>query len=231
MLSARELCSRLSQILDDIPTPFLASNVLLPSNEPRGSTSSVDNHYLHYKLVSSVYRLAAFLGWLELYRQEIVFLNSGRDRTNAKLAEVLAALRDCLADGRLNTADDWESWHDRLLFREEQRAVGETMILREGDSRTIVGYAAFYRAFVEATRGEPGLPFPQWILAITSILLDLGLPAKDFRIERLRQLLLRLIQLIELLEDGALHDSLRKMRVQHQKPKLSPKPTTQRALP
>jgi len=105
-------------------------------------------------LLSTVYRLCAFLGWLELYRQDVTFLDTGRNSENQRLENALELLRDTLANGRLNK--DFVNGRDGLIFREEQRAIGEAMITTIGNSRFVLGYGTFCSLFAR-TPSEDGL--------------------------------------------------------------------------
>lgn len=71
-LSAIELCTRFTRICHKDPPDFLQSSLL--NTIPEGPTlnSAADPHYRRYTLISTVYRLCAFLGWVELYRQDDV---------------------------------------------------------------------------------------------------------------------------------------------------------------
>ena len=60
-----------------------------------------------------------------MYRQELVFVDTEHSKTSQLLEPKLLKIREDLADGQLNDAPDWPEWADALLFREEQRAVGE----------------------------------------------------------------------------------------------------------
>jgi hypothetical protein len=109
-----------------------------------------DPYFRRYRLVSSIYRLCSLLGWIELYRQDLVFLEARETKASENLDRAIYAIRGDLADGRLNAAPDWEDWRDALLFREEQRAVGESMIVTVGEIRVVMGYAQFSEPFPNA---------------------------------------------------------------------------------
>ena len=92
-----------------------------------------------------MYRLCAFLGWIELYRQDTTYLEP--DERSSGVERAIYAIRSDLADRNLSKAKDRASWHDALIFREEQRAIGESMIVTVGQSRTLMGYAEFTESF------------------------------------------------------------------------------------
>jgi hypothetical protein len=112
-----------------------------------------------------------------------------------------------MADGHLNDAHDWEEWQDSLVFREEQRAIGEIMIDAKGN---ILGYSAFCEKFQPKS---PIVPDP-WIRVAASFLLDLhgtNPEGKDFRRARCMLLVHHGISLIECLDSRHVNDRLRRL--------------------
>src|SRR6266496_797137 len=206
VLSARELASRLVEIWTEFPTGYLDRD-LWDVEDPFDLVNDTDNiHFQKYKLVSTVYRLCALFGWIELYRREVVFLNAGHDRKNKRLEACLHDVQSDLADGSWNGRDDWDEWSDRLIFREEQRAIGEAMIHGNGAERSIIGYGGFCAAiwggdaaFASAIR--PALMF------VTDTADE-----RDFRKLRFRELALHLIALIAELHDPRLPEHLQRWR-------------------
>jgi hypothetical protein len=75
-----------------------------------------------YAQESTLYVLAEFLGWLEILRREVQFLDLGDEEHTKRINRVLYGIRDLIAqnDPRFGSAF--------RLFRIEQRAVGELMI-------------------------------------------------------------------------------------------------------
>lgn len=204
VLSATELIHRLEEVEREYPPQFLRLAVKSLLADTPTDNSDTDAYYQRYKLESSIYRLCAFLGWLELYRQDLVFLDSGERIRNTNVEAVLKRVRSILGDGHLNAAQDWEEWSDALIFREEQRAIGERMIAVRRESRTVVGYAAFcelYRSGVEAT----------WFSIAERFLLDLR-EIMDFRRTRIRLVTMGLIDLVEVLDAGRVNQRLASLR-------------------
>ncbi|HEY4114037.1 MAG TPA: hypothetical protein VGM17_08250 [Rhizomicrobium sp.] len=141
-LAAEELANRLHEICVDYPTNFLGHDIRRLSARRLEKNSAADPYYRKYKFVSTVYRFCAFLGWLELYRSQVVFLDSGRRSQNRKFTAALHEIRSDLADGHLNA--NHETWPDHLIFREELRAIGEAMICQDGnENKNIMGYRRF----------------------------------------------------------------------------------------
>jgi hypothetical protein len=178
-----ELEKRVEFICEFYPTNFLRADVLDTHPAQLEANSADDPYFKKYRLVSSVYRLCAFLGWLELYRQDITFLDTGGQRANRRLEERLDRVGNDMAEGRLNTADDWPRWRDRLIFTEEQRAIGEGMIASTTSARFVMGYGAFSMLFDKAASDNS----LWWLRVARNFLLDLD-NVKDFRRERLNML-------------------------------------------
>ena len=116
----------------------------------------------------------------------------------------MECLECAIADGHLNTAEDWESWRDALIFREEQRAIGEEMITSQGDHRVVKSFGAFAAAYRSANK-------PDWFVVADRFLLELA-PARDFRQTRMRLLAAGLVDLVAQLEPSRMTDRLREIR-------------------
>jgi hypothetical protein len=166
-LSAVELCNRLTFICDKYPPDFLDSGLLAYTPAGPALNSAADPHSRRYRLVSTVYRLCAFLGWVELYRQDTTYLEAD-DGSGGRGDRALFAVRSDLADGQLKKARDWEAWHDVLVFREEQRAIGDSMIVTVGGARTVMGYGQFYDLFTASLPSSQA----QWLRTAAMFLLD-----------------------------------------------------------
>jgi hypothetical protein len=198
LLSARELCARLIEVLDQYPTVYLKQSVLEAAPACQEDNTIADPYFQRYKLVSTVYRLCAFLAWIELYRREIVFLHSGKDKHARLLEKRVEAIRGDLADGQLNTAPDWETWRDTLMFREELRAIGECIFQTTPTGSTVMGYGLFADKF----DGNGGKDRPRWVRVVLNFLLDLHDTGKDFRKSRIERLVVHLVDLMEGLDEA-----------------------------
>jgi hypothetical protein len=207
VLAAMELCNRLEEICKEYPTDFLKTEFIRGVAELPSRSSAVDPYYNRYKLQSSVYRLCAFLGWLELFRQDVVFLYDGKNRINRKVEEAVKGIRSDLADGHLNDAEDWKKWCDALIFREEQRAIGESMITVGTNGRVVLGYGEFSQIVTASPPSGKSL----WLKVATHFLIDLE-PYKDFRLIRMKRLIGHLVDLIEALDASRLSDRHKKAR-------------------
>lgn len=203
-LSAIELCSRLIFICDEYPPDFLDSGLLFSTPEGPALNSADDPYFRRYRLVSTVYRPCSFLGWIELYRQDTTFLDTNDGTSERPVDRAIQAVRSDLADGQLNKAEDWETWRDMLLFREEQRAIGESMIVSTGGARTVMGYAEFCESFP----GDANTSRAKWLSAAGRFLVDVQ-AAKDFRQTRMQRMIVHLVELVDVFSPARLRDKHR----------------------
>lgn len=90
----------------------------------------------HYARESTLYVLAEYLGWVELLRQEVQFLDLGSQERSRRLRAHLDTVRHVL----LGRRDD----PTLRAFRGEQRAIGELMITHDpAGQRQCIGFATF----------------------------------------------------------------------------------------
>lgn len=208
VLAALELCNRMDEIFNFYPPSFLNSDNLKQQAKFITIHTTEDLHFRQYKLISTIYRFCALLGWLELYRQEVTFLDSGRSRVNQRLENCFKHIRKDLADGDINKADDWDQWKDGLIFREEQRAIGEAMICGTGPSRAVMGYGSF-NELLDTTSGTIAFP---WIEIVQEFLCNHQAHQQDFREVRFRRLVVHLVDLVEVLDQDKVTDEMKKLR-------------------
>jgi hypothetical protein len=142
-LSATELANRFSELIEFFPTSYLSLKYLRSTASKSTINSDSDYYFRKYKLVSTAYRFCSFLGWLEIYRRDTVFLSSGDFEKDGQFDKCISKFRSALSDGQLNTFENWQEWSDYLVFREELRAVGESMAKSASNSYQIMGYADF----------------------------------------------------------------------------------------
>lgn len=152
-----------------------------------------DKYYLKYDLVNTVYRLCAFLGWLELYRTDPTFLR-GPEAESSRLEACFRDIRRHLG-GELDCPPSPRPCRDGFILEGDQRAIGEKML---STSRTdyVLGYAAFCEElFREPRRCNPTDAACRtsqnwWIWNATRFFVDLGRPGHgaDLSIVRLQRL-------------------------------------------
>ena len=205
-LSARELASRIAEVLDHFPTVYLNERVLASRPEKQVENSIHDPYFQRYKLVSTAYRLSAFMAWVELYRQELTFLHPGNNAHALTLERAVGLIRSDLADGQLNHADDWDKWKDTLVFREELRAIGESLIETRGSTRTVMGYGK-YCDQLEATTANA---VQRWSPVVLNFFLGLEMNGRDFRQTRMKRLFVHLVDLMRLIDHNSIEPYLEK---------------------
>ena len=88
-----------------------------------------------YAVENTLFLVAQFLGWTELIRQEIRFVDLASDNETRQLRE--------LQDSMYSEFQTDAYGKGFRLFAGEQRAVGELMIDRSGDAPRCIGFAAF----------------------------------------------------------------------------------------
>lgn len=144
-----------------------------------------------YARRSTVFVLAEYLGWVEILRRDVQFLDLGRSYVNRRVMEQLSTVGHALS--RV-TRDS----NELRLFRAEGRAVGELMVHPEGEPgrRRCLGFAEFcHRLDHDAVfRGW----FQRLLDDVDALAADTG-PAVD----RLADVQRQLIRLIDLLDPKA----------------------------
>jgi hypothetical protein len=136
-----------------------------------------------YARENTLYVLADYLGWVEILRREVRFLELGDEVANRTWTERLVAIRITLLSDRFSPRF--------RIFNGQQRAIGEIMIVADGDhgERPVtVGYAEFLarqrdpqfdrwfvdlRADVDALANEPHAGHEERLLALQHALVEL----------------------------------------------------------
>ncbi|MFC9425790.1 hypothetical protein [Streptomyces sp. NPDC056987] len=146
------------------------------------------DHEAHFVRRSTVFVLAEYLGWVEILRRDIQFLDLGRSRVNTQIMLQISRIGASLA--RIDTVSN-----ELRLFRVQQRAIGELMIHPDGEPgrRRCLGYAEF------CTKLEHDNDFAEWF---SVLLADMDRLAADTApaITRLQDLQTQLVTLIDLLD-------------------------------
>jgi HAMP domain-containing protein len=86
-------------------------------------------------LRTTVFRLAQYFGWTELLRRDIQFLSFSEDGDTRRVAELQRKIA-----GRFLTDGDGTAL---MIWSDEQRAIGERMIVEEHGKVLCMGYATF----------------------------------------------------------------------------------------
>jgi hypothetical protein len=104
-----------------------------------------------YAVRNTVFVLAEYLGWVEILRREVQFLDLGDVERNRQLVECLERVSDILGTDQRITDPGFR------LFRGQQRALGELMIEPVAATRDLLAGAAWAtRASSPGLRRSPG---------------------------------------------------------------------------
>ena len=145
-----------------------------------------------YHVDHTLYVFAQYLGWREIIRQEIQFMDLGETPATKKLSELLEEVTNAISDSGLNLPENFK------LFRGEQRAIGEKMMAPMGSTTQVpLGHRCLgYAGFVEALNLED---FNAWFSKLRSSIEYLeSTDTPDFG--RLSMLQNALIDLIDMLD-------------------------------
>lgn len=146
-----------------------------------------------YACKNTMFVLAEYLGWVEILRRGVQFLDLGDVGRNRQLVERLEAVGTILSTDRQFPGAMFQ------MFRGEQRAVGELMMDRsqvgeQGTVRQCIGFAAF------TDRLEQDSRFARWFAHLEQDIQRLAAsPASEQ--ERLVALQHALMDLIDFLDD------------------------------
>jgi hypothetical protein len=175
--AAFDLQSRLFNILRQDPEGFLSKYY------GRGNAAEKE-----YAVESTLHVIGEYLGWVEILRREVQFLDLQDVARNRELNEKLDAISSAFY---VDTIDPVFR-----IFRSEQRAIGEVMMTGTPDEdhggRECLGYASFVSA-----RRAPD--FSRWFAKLEA---DIGLLAEDPSVHRERLIRLQhaLIDVVDFLD-------------------------------
>jgi hypothetical protein len=94
-----------------------------------------DNERAEEALRTTLFRLAQYFGWTEILRRDIQFLSFPTDDETRRVAELQESIAQCFRN------DDYGP--ELMIWSDEQRAIGELMIIEEHGKVLSMGYAAF----------------------------------------------------------------------------------------
>lgn len=144
-----------------------------------------------YAVESTLYVIAEYLGWVEVIRREIQFLDLGTEPANRAWVAALEKVRDTLARDDLDPV--------LRIFRGDQRAIGEIMTIAVADSgdtrhHECIGYATFVSHLADPD-------FSRWFEQLRRDL-PLLVQEPDEHHERLVLLQHALVDVLDLLDPG-----------------------------
>jgi len=122
---------------------------------------------------STLFRFAQYFGWAEIVRREIQFLEVAPASSMGSVQDAVGKVGWAFATDTLGS--------DFMLWREEQRAIGEHMLSEDAGARTSIGFARFNDRYTDE--------FAPWLDSVATTL------QREFDRRRLVELHHRLIDL------------------------------------
>ncbi len=98
-------------------------------------------------LRTTLFRLAQYFGWTEILRRDIQFLSFPEDDDTRHVAGLQFEIAKCFL------TDDYG--RAMMIWKDEQRAIGERMIVEQNGKLMCMGYHGFSRQCDEAFAGWP----------------------------------------------------------------------------
>jgi hypothetical protein len=129
-------------------------------------------------VTTTLYRIAQYFGWTEIMRRDIQFLSFPEDEDTREVATLQFKISRMFLD------DDYG--HALMIWADEQRALGELMIVEEHGKVLCMGYARF--------RERCGDTFAPWLERLRK---DLG---DDDATKRMRDVQHKLCELVRALD-------------------------------
>lgn len=127
---------------------------------------------------TTLFRLAQYFGWTEILRRDIQFLSF----PEAEQTRRVAKLQSDIARAFLRS----DSGHAMMIWADEQRAIGELMIVEEHGKVLSMGYAAFGAHCDDA--------FKPWLERLRA---ELPLEEAQARLRDVQHLLCELVELLD----------------------------------
>jgi len=128
---------------------------------------------------TTLFRIAQYFGWTEILRRDIQFLSFPAEEQTRRVATLQSDIAKVFL--RHGYGDAMMIWGD------EQRALGELMIVEEHGKVIAMGFAAFDRACDDA--------FAPWLARLRA---ELALPEATTRLRDVQHLLCTLVETLDL---------------------------------
>jgi hypothetical protein len=142
-----------------------------------------------YAITNTLYVIAEYLGWVEILRREIQFLDLGDSTLNRRLSVLLVNINQAFSRGKFGGIFQ--------LFNGEQRAIGEVMTV----TRSIEGVSRYdcmgYATFVKNMRDTP--EFSDWFLKLREDINTIA-TTHEAKTDRIALIQSNLIDLIDFLD-------------------------------
>jgi hypothetical protein len=129
-------------------------------------------------VMTTLFRLAQYFGWTEILRRDIQFLSFAKADESREVARLQAAIAACFL-----TAD---YGRELMIWSDQQRAIGERMIVEEYAKVICMGYARYLQRHEEV--------FNPWYGRLRT---ELGTPAATARLRDVQHLLVQLVKVLD----------------------------------
>jgi hypothetical protein len=129
-------------------------------------------------VTTTLFRLAQYFGWTEILRRDIQFLAFPEADDTRKVAHLQSQISKCFLTHVSGRA--------MMIWSDEQRALGELMIVEEHGKVLCMGYANF--------RGQCAGPFAPWVERLRGELRD---PAASARLHDAQHALCELVETLD----------------------------------
>jgi hypothetical protein len=154
-------------------------------------------YYKDYAIHSTLYVIAEYLGWVEILRREIQFLDLGDIEMNRRLENLMYKVTQAFSSDAIEMTF--------CLFRGEQKAIGEIMLSPTTSSMTqnyeCIGFATFVQRLKEPE-------FSQWFVRLQQDIEKISNSENRLDTERYEQRLIKLqhalIDLIDFLDESCI---------------------------
>jgi hypothetical protein len=156
-----------------------------------------DEAQKHYAVKNTLYVIGQYLGWSEILRREIQFLSFSDSRQTRLVADRQRRIVEAFQ------SDDPDLGRPFLIWRGEQRAIGELMIDRDVNPAQCIGYATFLE------RKEPS--FERWFARLEREIAEVA-TGPNRRIVELQHALVDLIRELDPEATRYSHEMLRKVK-------------------
>jgi hypothetical protein len=131
------------RVLDNYREPLLAASYELQSRlynilQLKFVESYISNDTLGKRspaIESTLYVFAQYFGWREIIRQEVQYLRFSKDRQTREIDHLLQTIGEAFLSDKYGP--------QFMLWRAEQRGLGERMIVSADSKMTCLGYASF----------------------------------------------------------------------------------------
>jgi hypothetical protein len=143
---------------------------------------------------STLFKFAQYFGWREILRQEIHFMRFTEDAETRAVGVLLTELEETF------NRDDYA--REFMLWRDEQRALGELMIVQDAVPRTCLGHWNFFELY----NTNPYIS--RWFARLERHLRD-GTASNDRRLALVQSALRRLVIQLDPRELQYKHSSMK----------------------